>query len=265
MKVSRKILLSIGAVSGVVICALAFTNAAASPARARASVMSAEKDRATVLRFQTGRAEFHTGDRANNCFSIFRHNSVTGEFIIPAARFQWNRKDDGYQVVENSLTTSGFLKTYPNYLSPDVPDDLNSALEVALLMHAGSEAALVVFNEANTLAHIMNLYMDNSRVLHLRDFGYEADRNDQLHNSYRWARAILYVNNFPGSNRPAGNPNVAGPNPPDDHLAESEGTYSAKLKELMAYPMPEPEGDTAAVIAGEDSEEQQTTSDESED
>jgi hypothetical protein len=263
MKFSKNIVLTFGVVTGLMVLVVAFTNAspAVPPRAGRPSPMSAEKDRQTVERFTRGRAEHHTGDRANNCFNIFRHNSVTGEFIIPAARFQWTRKDDGYQAAENSLTTSGFLKTFPNYQSMEVLNDVKGVLEVALLMHAGSEGALVLFNADFTAAHIVNLYMDNSRVLHLRDFGFDPERNDQLHNSYRWATAILYVNNFPGSNRAAGNPNVIGPNPPDDTLAEGNGTYSPKLRALLAEPMPEVPVAETVVVTPASSESESTDSD----
>lgn len=236
MKKPKKFWLAILASIGISSLLILFTNAAAKGSASQSSNISPEKNRQIVERFERGRAEMHTGDDANNCFNIFRHNSVTGEFVIPGARL--HRKDDSYPKAENSLTSSGFLKSFPNFTDPNASNGLDSVLDVALYMRAGSEAALMVFNKDNSLAHIANLYMDNDRILHFRDFGFEASRTDQLHNTYRWERAILFVNNLQGDRRNPGNADEPGPNPTDDHLAETKGTYSPSLQVMLNEPMP---------------------------
>lgn len=184
----------------------------------RPSAISDAENTRVINLYLRGRSEIWT--EANNCYNIFRHHTIVGEMVIPAARFNTHNKAS----YTNSLTSSGFVKLQD--------DTLEGSLEIARYMHAGTEAALVVWNADNTQAHIVNVYMANDRVLYLRDFGYGPDDNGMLYNSYNWKYAALYVNNYPKRQRP-GNAYVAGREASESDTAETTGRYSERLQTLI--------------------------------
>lgn len=184
----------------------------------RPSTISEAENTRVINLYLRGRSEIWT--EANNCYNIFRHHTIVGEMVIPAARFNTHNKAS----YVNALTTSGFVKLQD--------DTLEGSLEIAKYMHAGTEGALVVWNEDNTQAHIVNVYMANDRTLYLRDFGYGPDDNGMLYNSYNWKYAALYVNNNPKRQRP-GNAYVEGRAATESDTAETMGRFSERLQTLI--------------------------------
>lgn len=194
------------------------TPASTAPApKARASTVSEEDNQTLITKYERGRSEYW--NEANNCWNIFRHNTLRGGEQIPSARTRLNVIREA-----NALITSGFLKI----TTEGTPDDM---VDTARFMHAGSEGALLLSNDKGD-AHIINLYMDNSRVLHVRDFGMTVDRLDQLHNSWQWTHAKLFVNITPGKNKP-GNPGAYPVDTPEDQMADDQGTYSQLTKWIL--------------------------------